>query len=353
MHIAYFITSHGYGHGVRATAIARYFNADVQITFRTLLPEQFFQEELDRPFKVVKTQYDCGCLQTDGVTVNIGATLDCYKKIADSNRENLEKEVRWCSAQKVDLIVSDITPFAFDIARFSNLPSVAVTNFTWYDIYSEYLSFFPSFKPYLEEIKKQYSYADLLIALQPPMDMGYFRKKTEVPVTGRIGKNRKDEIAGYYGIDKSKKLGLIYTGDFGMKSASWNRLSEFCDWEFLGLHPLNCNPSNFHLIDKNVIPYQDLVASSDCVISKIGYGVFSECFLNAIPLIYLPRKFFAEYPVLEMAVKKWGMGNCLSEEQYYNLQWDKALQHILQIKPNSKAECSGASVAAELIQSLI
>lgn len=353
MHIAYFITSHGYGHGVRATAIANCFSADIQITFRTLLPERFFSEELNRQYSILEAHYDCGCLQSDGVTVDIGATLDCYRKIAHKNRENLQKEINWCTAQKVDLIVSDITPFAFEIAKYSNIPSVAVTNFTWYDIYAQYLGSSPSFKPYLEEILKQYSYANLLIALQPSMDMNFFHKKTEVPVTGRIGRKRNDDIMSYYGIDRNKKLGLIYTGDFGMSYANWQKLDSFSNWEFLGLYQLPTSPSNFHFMDQKIFPYQDLVSSVDCVISKIGYGVVSECFLNGTPLIYLPRKHFAEYPVLEKAVQKWGMGYCLSQEQYYSLQWNDALNNVAQKGKCPSINFSGAPVAAELIQSLI
>ncbi|NLL14503.1 MAG: hypothetical protein GX267_13955 [Fibrobacter sp.] len=353
MHIAYFITSHGYGHGVRTTAIANCFSADVKITFRTLLPERFFSEELNRQYSVQEARYDCGCLQSDGVTVDINATLDCYRKIAHNNRENLKKEIRWCAEQKVDLIVSDITPFAFEIAKHSNIPSVAVTNFTWYDIYAQYLSSSPSFKPYLEEILEQYSYADLCIALQPSMEMNFFRKKTEVPVTGRIGRNRRDDVLSHYKIDNNKKLGLIYTGDFGMNSANWQKLNCFSDWEFLGLYQLPTNPSNFHLLDKKNFPYQDLVSSVDCVISKIGYGVVSECFLNGTPLIYLPRKHFAEYPVLEKAVQKWGMGYCLSQEQYYSLQWIDALNYVTQKGKCTPMTCSGAPVAAKLIQSIV
>jgi hypothetical protein len=190
VHIAYFITSHGYGHGVRATAIANCFSTDIQITFRTQLPELSFLKTQQAVFRM-ETRYDCGCLQTDGVTVDVEATLNCYRKIAHKNRENLQKEIRWCHEQEVDLIVSDITPFAFEIAKYSNIPSVAVTNFTWYDIYAQYLSSFPSFKPYLEEILRQYTYADLLIALQPSLDMNFFRKKTEVPVTDESGEIEK------------------------------------------------------------------------------------------------------------------------------------------------------------------
>lgn len=353
MHIAYFITSHGYGHGVRSSAIAKQFSPNVKITFRTALPEIFFHEELKRSFSVFPAKYDCGCLQTDGVTVDIKGTLDTYKSIALNNRKIINKEVQWCQENKIDLIVSDITPLAFEIANYCHIPSVAVSNFTWYDIYSEYISLNQDFKPYLDDILHQYSLADMLIALQPSLEMNYFRRITEVPICGRKGEKRKNEIYSKYKIRGDKKLGLIYTGDFGMDSASWQKLADFSEWEFLSLHPLPVMASNFHIIEKKDFPYQDLTASADCVLSKLGYGVISECMLNGIPLVYLPRNHFAEYPVLENAVKNWGMGYCLSEEEYYNLHWKDALDFVSKKSSLTPATADGTPIVARIIESMI
>jgi hypothetical protein len=82
VHLLYYITSHGYGHGVRSCSIAEAIPKDVQLTFRTTLPEQFFHEELKRPFSYFPGEFDCGCIQTDGVTTDVEATLQCYKNIA-------------------------------------------------------------------------------------------------------------------------------------------------------------------------------------------------------------------------------------------------------------------------------
>ena len=138
MHIAYYITGHGYGHAIRSSTIVNALPLSVRVTFKTSVPVAFFQDELHRPFDYCRAVFDCGCLQTDSVSVDIPATLNAYKAIAENNRRSLDAEVGWCGRHGVDGIVSDITPFAFEVARSAGIPSIAVTNFTWFDVYREY-----------------------------------------------------------------------------------------------------------------------------------------------------------------------------------------------------------------------
>ncbi len=332
MHILYFITSHGYGHGVRSCCIANAFPSDYKITFHTVLPECFFQEEVKRPFSYFPGEFDCGCIQSDGVTTDIEATLKKYSLIAERNRSYLPDEIKWCKENHVDLIISDITPFAFEVAHKCGIPSIAITNFTWYDIYKEYLQYKPSFAPILDNVLSQYKYADLAIALYPSLSMNYFRKLYPVSLVGRKGNNVRKDICKKFGFSENKKLGLIYVGNFGMSNAHWNRLENFSDWEFLGVYPLPESPSNFHLICKDQYAYQDLVTSADTMIAKLGYGSVSECMLNGKPIIYLPRSFFAEYPVLKESIDSWGGGYVLPEKDFYELNWTNALNHSLNAK---------------------
>lgn len=333
MHIAYYITSHGYGHGVRSCCIAEVIPEDIQITFKTTLPEQLFHEEVSRPFFYSPVEFDCGCVQSDGVTTDIAATLNLYSSIAEKNKGHLTDEVLWCKDNHIDLIVSDITPFAFDIASNAAIRSIAICNFTWYDIYQEYIPYYPSFAPILEDIKRQYSYADIAIALYPPLPMSYFKKINNVPLIGRKGKDVRNNIRGTFKIPDYKKIGLIYVGNFGMDSASWEKLELFKEWEFLGVYPLPGNPANYHLITKDLFRYQDLVASSDVMIAKLGYGSVSECMLNGKPIIYLPRSLFTEYPVLEHAVNQWGYGFKINEKDFCDLQWNDVLGHATEAFP--------------------
>ncbi|HEX2955228.1 MAG TPA: hypothetical protein VHO70_00245, partial [Chitinispirillaceae bacterium] len=293
MHILYYITGHGYGHAVRSTVIANNLPLSVDVTFRTALPESFFKDEMHRPFFWSEGSFDCGCLQIDGVTVDIPGTLHKYKQIADNNRSMLDQEVTWCKKNNISCILGDITPFAFDIARKAGIPSVALSNFTWYDIYREYVSKDTTFIPYLNEIREQYNKADLFLAMHPSNPLEYLKNRKDTGIIGRKGKSIRDQIAKKFGFSIDKKIGLIYIGCYGLKSIQWERLALLKDWEFLSLYDVEQRPQNFHLIEKKWFCYQDLTASADVVISKPGYGVVSECFLNGTPLLYIPRMDFA------------------------------------------------------------
>jgi hypothetical protein len=166
-------------------------------------------------------------------------------KIADENEQLIESEVDWCKRNSVTTIVSDIVPFAFSVGFKAQIPTVAVSNFTWYDIYKPYIDLVPEFQPYLNSMRKQYEKAHLVLALTPSNPMQCFPRQISMPVVMRKGVYRRREIFELFNIPWSQKMGLIYNGNFGMNSIRWKKLERFKAWNFVGLHPLPGNPRNY------------------------------------------------------------------------------------------------------------
>ncbi|MGA2506977.1 MAG: hypothetical protein ABSF80_05820 [Chitinispirillaceae bacterium] len=353
MHIIYYVTSHGYGHGVRTVAICNEFSKNVRITFRTALPEAFFREEVRRDFSYTAASFDCGCIQKDSLSIDIEKTLSTYRTIAASNASLLENESQWCSVQKADAIVSDIVPFAFEVAHACGIPSAAVSNFTWYDIYKEYVRLFPGYQHDLEKIRTQYAGATLALALEPAMPMTCFKKLTAVPLVGRQGRNRRAELFKKYGIAANKHLGLMYFGHPGIAGIELHKLPDFIDWEFLGISPIESAPANYHTVPKADFPYQDLAASADLMICKIGYSAVAEAMIHGTPMLYLPRDDFAEYPVLDAAVRSWGNGYRLSREAFIALDWKQTLEEVIKKGRPKPCRSNGAEICARAIEELL
>jgi len=353
MKLAYYITSHGFGHGLRSCAICNCLSADITVVLRTLAPESFFNDELHRMFKYAPQGFDCGCIQSDGATVDVEKTVAAYKTIADENSHKLEAEVQWLTDNRIDCVVSDIVPFAFEAATAARVFSIAVTNFSWFDVYSEYCETFPDFTPYVENIRRQYACADMLLELTPPNPMEYFKFRKRVQPVGRVGADVRKKIMRSIGVRGDKRLGLIYIGTFGMDSIPWKNLERFQDWEFLGLYPLPGSPANFHIISKKELRYQDIIASVDAVAAKPGYGVYAEGVLNGTPLIYLPREGFAEYRSLARAIEEWGAGYCLSKNDFYALKWDAALHAIESRDRPRPLPSNGATECAREIERVL
>jgi hypothetical protein len=352
MRVIYYVTNHGFGHAVRTAAICNEFSPDVRLTLRSALPETFFREEIRRDFSYAPASFDCGCVQKDSLNVDIRKTLATYHSIAEKNACLLESEARWCCAQKADVIVSDIVPFAFDVAEQCSLPSVAVTNFTWFDIYREYADEFSEYREDVDYIRRQYAKATLLLSLEPALPMAYFRKKCTAPPTGRRGRSRRADINKKYGIKPDKHLGLMYFGPFGITGVDFSKLAAFPAWEFLGISPVDGAPPNYHCVPKTDFPYQDIVASADLMICKLGYGAVAEAMMFGTPLLYPPRPCFAEFQVLDAAVRSWGGGYPLSLPDFTSLDLGPMLERVVSKGRLKPCRTDGAEIAALTINKL-
>jgi len=346
MHILYYITAHGYGHAVRSASVCDCLPRDVRLTIRSDIPARFFEEEISIPHTVRSGVFDVGCLQRDGVTVLMEETLEAYREISIRNESFLDGEARWCEDNGVDLVVSDITPFAFEVAQRGAIPSVAISNFTWHDIYSQYVKLYPQYEPMLSKMAGQYAKAALCLALYPSPPMPLFSHVKSMPIVGRRGRCRKREIYSRFELDHKKRLGLIYTGNFGLSSVNWRKLEELRGWEFVGVYPLAQSPANYHVVTKEQFRYQDLSASADVIISKMGYGVFSESLLNGIALLYLPRDNFSEYQVLHAEAQRIGNGICLDTDAFLNVKWEPFLEKALEQGKKEPLNDNGAQKCA-------
>jgi hypothetical protein len=351
MNILYYVTAHGYGHGLRTCAVSNEFSERVHLTFRTSLPENFFRAELRRPFDYLPARFDCGCVQKDSITIDAEKTLALYKAVARENERRLEEEIRWCRERRIKAIVSDITPFAFEVARGAGIPSVAVGNFTWSEIYAPYVRRHSSYKGVLAKIRGQYGYADLLLELAPAMDMGEIKNREKIPPVGRVGRNIRPRLVRKLQRNGTH-IGLIYPGGYGMSGIRWERLAGLPDWDFIGIYPLPGAPGNYHLLKEEGFRYQDLVASADVVISKLGYGTVAESLLNGTSLIYPPRSGFAEHPVLEKAVHAWGHGFPIAQRDYRAVNWKPVLDSALTQGKPQQVKSDGARLCARRIEEI-
>jgi L-arabinokinase len=212
---------------------------------------------------------------------------------------------------------------------------------------------YPAFYPHLQKIREQYQSADFLIELRPSNGMPYFGNRVKVSLLGRNGRCIRDSLKNKLGLAREKHMGLIYVGEFGMNCVSWKNLEKFNDWEFIGIYPLPGEPANYHCVRKEDFLYQDLVASVEVLVSKIGYGVFSECQINGTPLIYLPRKDFAEYPVLEKVLVEWGHGFCLTQDDFCSLNWEKVLSEVVLRKKPEPQPSDASRICAREIEGVV
>jgi len=328
--IAYFITGHGYGHGVRSSTIINALSADTEVYIFTSLPQKFFHEELTRPFQYLFTEIDCGCIQPDTVKIDILATLEKYAALDKRRDELLAQVVTQLRELRIDCVLGDIPPLAFAIAHNAGLPSCAITNFTWADIYQPYIEIYPQFSYLLEKILNDYTQANNALLLWPGLENRVFRYVESVGLLFRHGQSCREAISKRFGLDSSKKWCLVYIGNYGLSGIHWENLSRFPDYEFFGLYQLQNAPANYHLLTKDAsYRYADLTSSTDVILGKLGYGLVSECLGLGKPVLFLAREDFIEYDALKRPLVERGQGIEIDADTLRALDLQPALDQLV------------------------
>jgi hypothetical protein len=318
--IAFFISGHGFGHGVRQSALIDALPPQVGVTIFTSLPERFFREELRRPFRLIPCELDCGSLQPDAVDVDVPGTLARYLELESGRAAAVDRFAPMLEEIGTDLVIADAPPLAFPIAKAAGLPAWAIYNFTWLDIYRPYVEKHPAYRPMMARMEADLALADAHLRIYPAMESPAAAPVEEVGLLCKLGQPRRAEFAGMFGIDPDKKWCSVYLGEFGLRGAAWEGFGRFPDWEFLGLYPLSGAPANYKYINKDKsFHYADLTASCDLVLGKLGYGLVAGCLAMAKPVLFLGRRDFDEYPMLKRVVEERGLGREVSLEAFLRL----------------------------------
>jgi hypothetical protein len=323
--LCYYVTGHGYGHAVRSSQVIAAVPKDVRVIVRTVAPEHIFRSDAGRDFDYLPAEFDCGCLQQDSVHVKRRETLDLYARIAARNAESLGAEIAFLERERVDLVASDIPSFPLLAAREAGCPGFAVTNFTWHDIYSEYIET-DSDRTLLRAVATEYraATAGLITPLATPGTPALFERVVDIPIIARRGAKRPRELRERLGLPQNAPVAFLYFGIWGLE-LDWASLADLAPWVFLAREDAPGRPENVIPLDTLGWSYSDVAASVDAVVAKTGYGTVSQCIADGVPLVYIPREDFVEHPALVAGMEPWGGAVALSLEDFAAGRWRDAL----------------------------
>lgn len=311
-HIVYYITAHGYGHGVRSCDILGALltgHPGVQVTVTTDLPESFLRSRLpiaDGRLVVRPGAFDVGMVQKDSIRVDVAATLiEALKRVAERSRL-VEQEAEMLRRGGADLVVVDIPSIPIQAAAAAGIPAVAIGNFSWDWIYAPFMTGDSRWRPVIQMFEEGYRQAELLLKLPFSPAMPVFPKHVDLPLLAKPGRVRREELAQLTGADPRKRWVLLSFTTLDWDEAALGEVERLCDFEFFTVRPLDWSGrKNIHSIDRMKIGFSDVLASADVAVTKPGYGILSDCVANAKPIVYAEREDFIEYPLLERELKRY------------------------------------------------
>jgi hypothetical protein len=344
-----YVSGHGFGHSAREVEILRRLPEEIPLVVKSAAPEWFWRQEVTRPFDFVRDSYDVGCVQTSSLEVDISATLAAWQSIDAQNQSRFSKEVEDLKQRGARVVVTDVGPFPLVVAEELQIPGLCIANFTWADIYAEYIKEEPAFGPVVADLKAQYARATQMLETGFAVPMPYFPRQESVGLVARIGTPRRAELMEMLGPKaEGKRLALVYAGNWGLP-VPWERMEQFADWHFLSLSASETKSANASQIDQSAMPHPDFVASVDLVISKLGYGIAGECWTSGTSLLYCPRSGFAEFPAIDAALSDWQGRLFLSSEAFLQAEWQQALDVVPPFGSLPRQSAPGGEVAAAQI----
>ncbi len=360
--IHYYITAHGYGHGVRSSEVAsalRRLRPDVPLTVVSALPSEFLAARIAEPYEHRVDSFDVGMVQRDSVRIDEAATTERLWELVRSWDRRVEVETQ--RLEGASLVVADIPGIPLEAAARAGVPSAAIGNFTWNWIYEPYAERYNAsgegegavrregavWGEAADRFAQAYGLCPLLLRLPFSEPMSAFPHAVDLPLLSEPGRDRRRFLAERYGADPAKRWILISFTTLDWDEEALTRVRNLSAYEFFTVLPLKWEGENFFAVDPGEIPFRDVLTSCDAVLTKPGYGIVSESIVARKPIIHAERTGFQEYPILVEAIEQHLPEVFLPESNLYRGEISEVLARIwTRPDPGRELPRGGAEIAA-------
>ncbi len=325
------------------------------IAVRTMAPEWVFASA-GIPVQYVPAEIDSAVVEHGMLHQDIGATLARAQRIEVERETIIAREVAVVREAGIALIVSDIPPLASDIGEAAGIPTVAIGNFSWDYIYQPFIAADPGFAPLVENVRCSYSRTSLLLRLPFHHAMDAFPRQEDIPLITRSPSSLPDEILRRLGLDlraREKRL-LVALRQQEVPRGALDGLAHLPGLRVISLNqvPPGTPPDIIALDSSWSGRFCDLVSACDIVVSKLGYGIVSECVALRTAIVYPPRCDWAEQPLLTQGMEPLIPAAAMPESDFLSGKWAPYVQDLMAAPmPGVEIDASGAEVAARYLLS--
>lgn len=355
LHIAYFITPHGFGHAARASAVMNAIYRRWPFVFFdifTQTPAWFFENGLCAPFAWHAETTDIGLSQTSPFSFDADKTIADLAGFLPFPESRLSRLRDALIQAECRLVICDISPLGIIAARSADLPSALVENFTWDWIYAHYLEEERRFEPYIRQLAEIYELADLRYQAEPVCRE--HTRRLLVPPVAREPKSERVTARRQLGIDGDGPLVLVTMGGIAGARPETRHYRNYPEVVFVMPSDAPDLPDHGRMEENRLLlPHRsslyhpDIMGAADAVIGKAGYSTVAEAYRAGVPFGYILRSDFRESPVLEAFIQNHMPGLKIPEADYASGRWLGRLPALLAM-PRAKVETqNGAEVIAE------
>lgn len=293
MHLFADISSHGFGHlAITAPvldAVAEAF-PNLRLTVRSGLPATKLRQRIHYPFEHIAATSDFGYVMHDALSIDLAATAAAYRAAHADWPSSVAAEASFLAALTPDLVLTNVSYLPLAGAARAGIPALSLCSLNWADLFAHFFGNEPWAAPVHADMLAAYRSAQSFLRITPGMPMRDLGNLDDIGPIAALG--RRHDL----GLDGAKAVLIAMGGvTHRLPLDHWPRTPGVrwlvaADWHCR--HPHAIAYESFGLC------FTDLLCSVDAVITKPGYGTFTEAAGNGTPVLYQRRNDWPEQDCL-------------------------------------------------------
>jgi len=299
-HVLVDVSGHGFGHLAQVAPVLNVLRRrvpDLRLTVRSELPADVVRRRVTEPAQVVSAAVDVGLTMRSALDVDVPGSVRRYEEFHADWTARVGRAAADMARLGPDLVLADVPYLSLEAAARLSLPSVAMCSLNWADIYDRYADRSPERARIAAEIRSAYRRATHFLQPQPSMPMTDLPQRRPVGPIAALGCNRRAEVEARVGLRPEDRLVLIGLGgiETRLPVERWPVLPGVC-W----VVPTAWRVARADVVPMEALgmPFLDVLASSDALLTKTGYGSFVEAACHGVRVLYVPRPDWPEEPYL-------------------------------------------------------
>ena len=345
MHLFVDISSHGFGH---LAITAPVLNAlaeiapNLRLTVRSGLPAAKLRQRIAVPCELIHGSSDFGYVMRDAIQIDRPASATAYRQAHADWAGRVAREASFLRRLQPDLVLTNVSYLPLAGASIAGIPAVSLCSLNWADLFQHFFGS-ESWAPAIyAEMLAAYRSAQHFLRVTPGMPMPELGNRQTVGPIAALGR------AHDLGLNGDKAV-LVALGGIRhrLPVEDWPCLPGIrwlvaADWQ--------CSHPDALAHEAFGLSFTDLLCSVDAVITKPGYGTFSEAACNGTPVLYQRRADWPEQDCLNEWLGRHGRCRELAAETLSTGELGAALASLWRQPAPPRPVADGAREAAALLK---
>jgi hypothetical protein len=318
---------------------------DLRLTVRSGLPEARLRQRIDLPFEHIADTSDFGYVMIDATRIDLAASAAAYRDAHADWPARVAGEADFLATLAPDLMLSNVSYLALAGAAGAGIPALALCSLNWADLFAHFFGSQDWAAPIHADMLAAYRSARTFLRVTPGMPMPALANRRAI---GPIAASGRRHDLGLNG----ERAVLIAMGGIAHRLPidRWPRLPGIRwlvpgDWQ--------CAHPDAIAMEFCGLGFTDLLCSVDAVITKPGYGTFTEAAANGTPVLYQRREDWPEQACLIEWLQRHARCREITASDLAAGKLAGPLQLLLAQPAPARPEPSGAQEAAEIIGRLL